>query len=125
MGQKQIDDTELMKELADAEVFCSTYSKEYDSDDLLPVFLTKEDAQDYYEKKGRKDPLIMKKTLFAVINANIGHDEHIRNAYQHLLYRSCDSSLRWRNCFRMLYGGKEERKEIRQCVRGHRPDQAG
>ena len=58
--KKQIDDTELMKELADAEVFCSTYSKEYDSDDLLPVFLTKEDTQDYYEKKGRKDPLIMK-----------------------------------------------------------------
>lgn len=123
--QKKTKVTELFKDLAYEEVFCSTYSREYDHDDLLPVFLTKEDAEEYYEKAGRKDPLIMKKTVFSIINANIGHDEHIRNAYQHLLYRSCDPSLRRRNCFRMLYRGKEERKEIRQCVRGHRPDQVG
>ena len=78
--QKKTNETELFKDLAYEEVFCSTYSKEYDHDDLLPVFLTKEDAQDYYEKAGRKDPLIMKKTLFAIINANIGHDHKQFNA---------------------------------------------
>lgn len=68
---KKIDDAGLLKKLASVEFFCSTYSKDYDKDNMLPLFLTKEDAREYYDKAGRKDCLIMKKPLDFIAKSNI------------------------------------------------------
>ncbi len=70
-AQKKIDYAGLLRELAPAEFFFSTYNKDYDHDNMLPVFLTKEDAIEYYDKAGRKDALIIKKPFDHIVKSNI------------------------------------------------------
>lgn len=77
---KEINGAALLKEFVSAEVFCSTYSEEYDHDCLLPLFVSKEDARTYYDKAGRKDCLITKKTIFSIIETNVrsGNEKNAR-----------------------------------------------
>lgn len=77
---KEIDEAALLKEFAYAEFYYSTFGddlysgNQQQSTAYLPLFVSKAEAKDYYDKRGRKDCVIIKKSFLSIIDSTLKTD---------------------------------------------------
>ena len=83
----ELDDAAFLKEAPNAEFYYSTLSDEKyhggleEDDGFLPLFVSEEDLREYYDRAGRKDYPVSKKSFFTIVETVIKANHNSTDEY--------------------------------------------
>lgn len=85
--KNELDDASFLKEAPNAEFYYSTLSDEQyhggleEDDGYLPLFVSEEDLREYYDKAGRKDYPVVKKSFLSIVQTALKANHESPDTY--------------------------------------------
>ena len=85
--KNELDDAAFLKEAPNAEFYYSTLSDEQyhggleEDEGYLPLFVSEEDLREYYDKAGRKDYPVVKKSFLSIVQTALKANHESPDTY--------------------------------------------